>query len=250
MSHSLDGIREKLKRAEENIVNLEREIGFFLNYGAYVSVSDNNVQAIKKLRELHLDRKVPVRFSVLAGEVIHQMRSSLDHLAWQLSSKTYREKHPVAIEFPIFKKDPAKENKTKEYARKVQGVSPTAKAIIERLQPYKSNLPDSHLLQIIHKMDITEKHQELILITSAFRHIRYPGWKLPRNRGSVIQSDAKFPHFDVSKFDPKMDVMGQVSAQVAFAEFGILKFQPIIPSLKQLLDGVGKIIELFGDELA
>ncbi|MBI1954902.1 MAG: hypothetical protein HYS38_00750 [Acidobacteria bacterium] len=243
--HPLAGIREKLKRAEENIINLEREINLFLDYGGYGSVSDNNVQAIEKLRELHLGREVPIRFSVLAGEIIHQMRSALDHLAWQLSNKTYREKCPAAIEFPIFKKDPTKENKTKEYTRKVQGISPPAQAIIESLQPYKGNAPGNHLLQIIHEMDITEKHRELIFITGTFRHIQYPGWQFPGNRGSVFQGDAKFPYFGITKFDPKVDVRGQIAAQVAFAEFGVLKYQPIIPSLKQLLDGAGKIISLF-----
>ena len=250
MAHPLDGIRAKLKRAEENIKNLEREITLFFDYGPNRAVPDNDMQAIQKLADLHVDRPVPIRFSVLAGEIVHQLRSALDHLAWQLSSDSYRKKRPKVIAFPIFKTDPAKEKKMKSYARKVEGMSRTAKALVERLQPYKSSASGGHLLQIIEEMDVVEKHRELIFMTRAFRHIRYPGWRFQRNRGSTIESDAKFPYFGVQPFDPAMDVRGQISVQVAFAEFGVLKYQPIIPSLKQLLDGIRRVIALFDREFS
>jgi hypothetical protein len=47
-----------------------------------------------------------LRFSVLAGEVIHHLRSCLDHLVWQLSSEPFRSAHSDRIEFPVYERAP------------------------------------------------------------------------------------------------------------------------------------------------
>ena len=40
------------------------------------------------------------------GEIIHHLRSSLDHIAWLLSSEKYRREHETAIAFPICTDEP------------------------------------------------------------------------------------------------------------------------------------------------
>jgi hypothetical protein len=56
---------------------------------------------IPEALEYHRNRPVPLRFSVLAGEVIHQLRSILDRIVWQFSDRRYWEFNGKWIEFPI-----------------------------------------------------------------------------------------------------------------------------------------------------
>src|SRR5438445_13331496 len=105
MSHPLEGIREKLKRADQNIRNLESEISPFIarfptfeypvmTPGTDPIFTDEQREAWKKFglefREREREEIIPPRFAVLAGEIIHHLRSCFDHLAWQLSDETCR----------------------------------------------------------------------------------------------------------------------------------------------------------------
>jgi hypothetical protein len=71
----LDGGDAKLARAYENIRNLEREIGAFLRDGQYPVVSDEDPTSTQEAAKLHTSRPVPIRFSILAAEIIHHLRS-------------------------------------------------------------------------------------------------------------------------------------------------------------------------------
>src|ERR1700761_1924172 len=85
MDHPLSGAYEKLHRAEENIEKLELEITRFFEESKYPVISNENDQLFLEAIDYHGNRKIPIRFSVLAGEIVHHLRSSLDHVAWQLS---------------------------------------------------------------------------------------------------------------------------------------------------------------------
>ena len=102
VAHPLDGIQEKLNRADENIGNLNREIVSFFNDGPYPVLPDKDDGLFQEAVDYHSSRIIPQRFSVLAGEIIHHLRSCLDHLAWILSNEEKRVRDPQGIEFPIF----------------------------------------------------------------------------------------------------------------------------------------------------
>src|ERR1700724_711353 len=86
----LAGVYEKLKRADESIQNLNSEIVAFLDERPEGGFSDDKQKAAKQLAEFHTKRVVPLRFGVIAGEVAHHLRSSLEHIAWLLSSDQYQ----------------------------------------------------------------------------------------------------------------------------------------------------------------
>jgi hypothetical protein len=174
MDHPLDGVHGKLERAHENIVNLEREIRAFLETGPYPVIPNDDPKVIQEALKAHANRVIPIRFSVLSGEIIHQLRSCLDHIAWQLSPQQRRESAPTAIEFPIFISKPADKDTIKGYERKVKGISDCGLRLIESLQPYHRDPscaltgPANHALWIIHDLDRIDKHRELIITLGAF----------------------------------------------------------------------------------
>src|SRR5271157_1593673 len=144
----LAGIDEKLKRAEESIGDLNSQIVAFLQERPEGGLSHDKQKAAKEFAEFHAERTIPLRFGVIAGEVIHHLRSSLEHIAWMLSSVRYRERYPTRIGFPIFAVDPiaaraaGDKNKIASYNRQVKGIlDKGALDLIEGLQPYKATNP-------------------------------------------------------------------------------------------------------------
>jgi hypothetical protein len=105
--HPFRGIAEKLNRSHENIKNLEAEIARFFKESEYPLLTNDKAEIIPEAVEYHRKLPVPLRFSVLSGEVIHHLRSCLDHIVWHFSSGEYRREHMGWIEFPILKDRPS-----------------------------------------------------------------------------------------------------------------------------------------------
>ena len=91
----------KIVRAEESIKNLDAEITQYL-------ASDPKPYRI--VGELHNDDReygftaysdpVPLRFSIIAGEIVHHLRSALDHVIWAMATRNNRNPRN-RIQFPI-----------------------------------------------------------------------------------------------------------------------------------------------------
>jgi hypothetical protein len=259
MTHPLEGIRERLKRADENIQDFNLEITQFLAPAPVVTwtvernhlvYTDEGRKAFDELREF-VASQVPLRFSVLAGEIIHHFRSVFDHLAWQLSSPDFQAKSPKQIEFPVFKEERLCGIAKKEmcaYCRKVEGIaSPTALTRIDGLQPYRTPDPSRAALWRIHDMDIFDKHRELKLAVftgqlHTFANVQAQGiaqqmpWEI-RPRGPVIYTEP-----------PKVDMGAKLIAQVAFGEISGREDKPIIATLKDFLSFTSDAIESFAPE--
>jgi hypothetical protein len=261
MKHPLDSSRERLKRAYENIRNLNSEVNVLLAPFPHVEFRGNNPvfsdadrEAFEILRKHVLGGEAIPRFSVLAGEIVHHLRCAFDHLIWQLSTPEARKKFGHEIEFPVAPSPPecvwrVCDHKVKHssYCRKVKGVATlTALARIEELQPYKrpANLP----LLYIHKLDVVAKHRELNVV------IPNMGMKL-QGRGSqpmLTVKDSASGGFRIigPAGPPKVDVYGELSAQVAFAEFSEREGEPLVEFLDKLARFSSDSIESFADEFS
>ena len=135
--HPFAGIYKKLERADENIVSLNNEIVQFFKESKYPIIPDIRDKSWQDAVYYHRDLEVPKRFSVLAGEIIHHLRSCLDHIVWHFSSDAARLLHENALEFPVFFTPPLTKDELSRYNRKIKGITQTkVLTIIERLQPY------------------------------------------------------------------------------------------------------------------
>lgn len=255
MSHPLDSARERLKRADENIRNLSTELSVFLSAFPVVSFkginpvfSQQDRDALEQLKQHVINSPIVPRFSVLTGEIVHHLRSAFDHLAWQLSSATFRSQFPTQIEFPVFLTDPASDSdKLRQYERRLKGIkSASALARIKKLQPYARHDAFGDPLWLIHDMDRIDKHRELVIVVHALTvHVSagmtYTG-----------QGDQRPYELKPRSFRPTRPIGltggGQVSAQVVFREFGTRTNVLVIQALQELLDFASKNIESFARE--
>jgi hypothetical protein len=113
-------------------------------------------------------QKVPtLSFDVisLAGDVIHNLRSALDHLANQLAlvgCPTLTDKELRQIEFPIAETLKKYED---DKARKVKGMRPEAVKAIDDLKLYKGG---NDPLWRLHELDNIDKHRTLFTVAHDF----------------------------------------------------------------------------------
>jgi hypothetical protein len=249
-THPFAGIVEKLKRANENICNLHSEIVAFFKAGQYPVMFDVNSKEWQEAPDSHRSRTIPKRFSVLSGEVIHQMRSCFDHIMWHFSSAEYRIRGENAIEFPVFRKEPIAKDEISRFERKVKGITNLKViSLIRNMQPYNGGSnAESDPICIVHDMDRFDKHRELAIVVSCAAVI------VPANAGKeVALAMAKYSQGQTVS-EAELTLVHQtikknsiVSPQIAFAKFGERKDQFVVPGLLQLHEAIFKRIDLFAD---
>lgn len=264
--HLLAGARERLKRADEKIQNLNAEITDFLKPAPRIDmevengepvITDEHREAWPQIGEF-IRQPVGPRFRILTGEILHHLRSAFDHLAWQLSSPEFQTKHPTRIEFPVFESAPKRcgkpcditKDKVCRYCGKVQGIaSTTALARIERLQPYLRTNPLRDPLWLIHDMDRIDKHRELIL-SIFIMQLTIAGKAQIQAIARQMPWESK-PSRIVSVIGkPKVDMKIKMVPQITLGEFRGPDDEPIIPTLQNFLHFTRDSIESFASEFA
>jgi len=127
MTHPLDGCRAKLDRAKETIESLALEISTFESRipppfqvtrehrgNEYVFIASGVATA-------------PLRFAVIAGEIVHHMRSCLDHTIRALVVRNGNVPS-VRHQFPICTSE--KQFDEAISRGQIDGISPSAEALV------------------------------------------------------------------------------------------------------------------------
>ena len=152
---SLAGPTLKVRRALEHFNALEAQIKALTNGSLYTVARHVDHEAGEQFWRLESDPPViPDVIPLLVGDCLYNFASALDHLVWQLvlsNGNIPDEKN----EFPIFD-CPSKYKAGKQ--RRLNGVSQSAVAIIDGLQPYNTGNPALSRLRILSN---TDKHRHL-----------------------------------------------------------------------------------------
>ena len=163
---NLIGIHAKLLRAEQQIQKIVDEADALckkVKQGIVREVCEHNEQVWTYRGETP---EVPVRWSILIGEILYNLRFALDQLVWQLVLENQQTpgRHN---EFPITKDH---ENWQQESVRTLKGVSRRHQAMIGYLQPFTGgmNLPfDVSRLKVLDGLSNIEKHRHLVVAVIA-----------------------------------------------------------------------------------
>jgi hypothetical protein len=171
--HPLDGPILKLQRAEAHLQTLNREVARFLEghpYHAFIDFDSHDIQV--KGNVLY---PPPTECATVIGDTLHNFRSALDHLAWQLviaggGTPDTNTEFPIFIDRAEFwAVDKSKRPKRGGGLLKIDGMSDAAKAIIESKQPYQGRdwPPERHPLWLLHRLSIEDKHHTLVVVGAA-----------------------------------------------------------------------------------
>jgi hypothetical protein len=189
-AEELQGVREKIKRSEENLAAFYIELVNWWNSEPHGTFFGTDPETGKwKLSIIELRSFPPrIRLGVIAGDCVHNTRSALDHLAYEVA------KHDLGHEFnraffPIYRDgaEYRRDMQTRyESGRKRRGrlawlnrLDPENRARICRAQPYQGGQDaDSHPLAILNALSNIDKHRTINVVipdVAEWPPLDYPG---------------------------------------------------------------------------
>jgi hypothetical protein len=161
--------RVKLDRAEEHLQQLEGEIASYAARNPYQVLGGVRTKNHKRVWLYHLhftEQPDGNRLAVITGDITHNLRSALDHVAVALGSRDGF--------FPLFTEDPSLDqrvyacdctqcNPRERWSRAVDRMPKEAVAIIKSAQPYNNGTDASlNLLALLNRFDNADKHRKLL----------------------------------------------------------------------------------------
>jgi hypothetical protein len=243
-------VRAKLTRAGEHLDALEAAIREFLDSQPYRPRPGADTETQESVIRIQIVRDAPVvEWGVVIGDVLHNLRSCLDHLAWHVGGNP--PPNEATSEFPIFL-DRARYRR--RGIAKIAGAPPDAQAIIEDLQPFQRG-DKAHLdpLWSLHELSNFDKHRLLHVsvadVSGATYLMRAPA-------GSRSEFDTvRFGPFEDDKviarwpLDPDSGVATPDAGepfhfifQITFGPDGPGRGQPVGEGLRRIHGHIGRVV--------
>jgi len=221
-------IRAKTERAKQHLRSLEEQL----------------VPYRDKTRPVYWDRDqdggivaLPVlSFNILttAGDVVHNLRTALDHLAHQLVLVGTPDGNPARqIEFPILD---SREEYEKRKASKTRGMRADAIEAIDELKPYKDG---NRVLWRLRELDNIDKHRMILSVGEAC--LLDADWISDH----PFLMKARDPHFIAVQDSPEVDLR----SSELLGDPDIIDRKALHPTLREMVLCVEHIIESFRPEL-
>jgi hypothetical protein len=248
----LIGPRTKFKRAEEHFDQLYAEIrGFLSEPEPYRFGSEEEPRTGDKVYRVQVVEDPPPRVAAIVGDSVHNLRSALDLLAWQLVDAGGGTPDGNTM-FPI--KRTKKAFETTGLAQ-VGGASEDAIRVLKALKPYKGG---NDALWRLHRLDANDKHNLLVVLGIGQPPVVIPIGAVPPDAETfpglqLTLANRKFPLVDGDEVfrlpaeakNTPMDQDPKFAAGVALSDGEVVHGEPLIPVLNDLGRTVEEIIELF-----
>lgn len=228
----LESAKLKITRASVHLDAINRMLVDFAsrNKGLYEIASDANGEETVQFLV-----GVPRDVLVVVGEIVYQLRSCLDHLAFSLV-----ESNPGGVilpknwekrcEFPLHIDVPKDRNSKIPYSIPVPyaafkdslpGISKIAYTFIEGVQPYHGGAGIHNILRIIAKLSHIDKHRHLHVIIprlAVHEHITYTSGNRGVSTVGGLKHGAEVPLPDELTDDPAVKVERSFTPYVTFDE--------------------------------
>ena len=156
-----NGIQLKIERAKEHIEHLGTAISAFCKSQPYTIGFKKHPQIDWTTLYVESAKPVPNNIALIIGDAVHNLRSSLDHLAWQLV-KANGGKPDVRTYFPI--SDTVEKYATALKKGAIKGIPVGAEELIRNVQRYVTS---DDTLWHIHELDRIDKHRLVITVGSS-----------------------------------------------------------------------------------
>jgi hypothetical protein len=170
---TLEGVEIKLDRARSHANTFLTEEREFMrrernNYRFSTEIHDEGRRHIYRLVEQPM---LPPHWPAVFGDFVHNLRSALDHLAWQLV-KLNRGSPNESTQFPIWPNEFRYVDGAQKALWVSGGVSPAALGEIKAVQPYqRPDRLDFDFLWRLRNLDVIDKHRHLTFHAAAVRGV-------------------------------------------------------------------------------
>lgn len=254
----LIGPRIKLARAARHLDELNAVASQYLQGKPYSieSVEESNGDSVWRLS---INQPVPLEWSAIVGDAVHNMRAALDLVVWQLVEANGNLPSRDTC-FPIASGPGAQFEQA--LCRSLLGADDQAVKLVRRLKPYAGG---NHTLSRLHALDIVDKHRLVLVVGAANKQlvikmrIRVPWEEQPVEFPPIglEPADRQFPltHgeevFRVCAAARSSDVLSEhaVVFELAFGDVNEVQGHPLIPTLQSMHRHVSRIIDVIGKHL-
>lgn len=255
MSDRLIGANAKIERAKAHLRMLETEIGTFFRSDPYEVRTRRNQDTRQLIYYMASVPPPPVSVAAIAGDAIQNLRSALDHLAYQLVLVGTGSSGPFNyVYFPIA--DSAAKYKSKRNDQ-LRGARSDAIHAIDATKPYRGG---NDALWLIHSLNNIDKHRLLVTVGSALQSVDLGGYMVRQmarsapHLANILSLSAFFPPSDrmcplkigdelfIDLPDVKEDEQLQFRFELAFNEPQISEGESILETLKNMLDAVDDVL--------
>lgn len=265
-------VRVKVERAKKHLGDLEVAIKAFEkgDPSPYRIGVKDDPDAGKRIYYLMNNPFIPTYITAIAGDVVQNLRGTLDHLAWTLVSLTYPQGIPSNLHkricFPIVDtaaKYPAVRGQIQSL------VSQKAIEQIDRTEPYGDG--KGVILWQLHSLSIADKHRFLLTVAGQYTAIDIGS----AAKGAFMQMSPDMAdalrNIDLTLFfgvadktcplkagdplfidslDHEVNKEIKFGIQVSLYEPQIIQPDPLIPTLQQMADFIDNLIVSFKPLLA
>ncbi len=162
--HPLEGVKAKLARADEHMKALDEEWKVFGKTQSYKGYHQFKSDTGEWNCYLSLAEPIPIKLSMILGDALNNMRSSLDHLVGRFvelhgGKVTRSHAFPICDDIASFEKQ----------GRQLAGIPADGpeRILIEEAQPYQRGEDwREHPLAVLNKMTNTDKHRAIHIAAS------------------------------------------------------------------------------------
>lgn len=170
-SNVLIGVEAKINRAKTHLADFEQGFKSALDTSGYFFRLEPDVEPGWYVLRIYDPPVVDPKWLLLVGDCIHNVRSALDHLMYQLVLLDGG-KPTTHTQFPISQQPPTDKNGNRVRIRTDPAITRgDILDTLEEVQPYQaagtlqgpSTRPEDNWLWLIHRLDIIDKHRLLLV---------------------------------------------------------------------------------------
>jgi hypothetical protein len=161
LTEPTQGILIKIDRAKAHLDDLEAQVRLIDAACQKAIIRERDEQRAEHIFRLAHVPAISSNLCAIIGDAVHNLRASLDHLVWHVVKTTGGTPRvgPRGTSFPILDQP----------GRPFSGISKELWGLLDEVQPYKRPKPPNHELAVLHKLDIIDKHRELLVAVIGIR---------------------------------------------------------------------------------
>jgi hypothetical protein len=259
----LASVQVKIDRAKKHIADLGADLKAFLDTKPYAVGTKRDPETRKLIYYVTKVDRTPIALAAATGGIIQNLRSALDHLAYQLflvgtggSAGNGRHVYfPIARDVAEYKKGSA---------HRIKGLRQDAVDAINAIEPYGGGKRND--LWILHALNNIDKHRLIITVGGSFQSVDVgptvsrtlpDGFKENLKISLLLKpADTLCPlkvgaelFIDASP-DAEVDENKPFGLDVALSEPGIVEGKPLLAEVQRFANLVSDTVALFKPYLA
>jgi hypothetical protein len=225
----LSGVYLKLDWANTHLQTLRKKLETFEKgnpapFGFRTEETSRPDKSVEYVLYAIVRETPPADLAPVIGDVLHNVRSALDHLVYELAPPRVRKKRKT--QFPIFTDECRFKVISPPY---IEGITGDERTLIERVQPYNASpVPQNDPLAVLSELSNLDKHRLLVPVIAAVSNTNV--WVGSDNADirftfieqGAMKHDTKIVAFTASPQDAskKMDVHPQSGLEIQLADTG------------------------------